>query len=227
MQQVTTPVASSMQSWMLRVFSWMVAGLFMTGIIAYVLSQNPAVPKALAGNSVYFWGIFIAQLVVVFGLSFLINKISPLVATIGFFLYAGLNGVTMTLILHYFSLGTVFSAFFIAAGMFGLFAFYGYVTKRDLSRIGSIAIMFLIGVILATVVNAFFVKSGVVSLIISYAIVGLFCIITAFDIQMIKNMGNEAMDEGMAEKMAIYGALALYIDFIAIFRNLVFILGDD
>lgn len=133
----------------------------------------------------------------------------------------------MTLILHYFDLGTIFAAFFIAAGMFGLFAVYGYVTKRDLSRIGSIAIMFLIGVILASLVNMFFLKSGVMSLVISYAIVGLFCIITAFDIQMIKGMGEEAMEEGMAEKMAIFGALALYIDFIAIFRNLLYILGDD
>ncbi|TCS93281.1 Bax inhibitor-1/YccA family protein [Hazenella coriacea] len=210
-----------------KVFGWMFAGLVMTAVIAWGLSLNENVVYFLAKNSVFFWGIVIAQLVVVFGLSFLFNRLSVFAATFGFFLYAALNGVTMTLVLTFFDLGTIFAAFFIAAGMFGVSAVFGYVTKRNLSGIGSVALMLVFGLILASIVNIFFLKSGLMSLIISYAIVVLFCIITAFDIQKIKVMAAEAMDEEMVDKIAIFGALMLYLDFIIIFKNLLYILGSD
>lgn len=222
-----TAVARTGQQWMQRVFSWMFFGVLMTGIIAYFLSTNPNTVAYLTHNKGLFWGILIGELVLVFALSAMIHRISPFAATLGFFTYAGLNGVSMTLILSYFSLGTIYSAFIIAAGMFGLFSIYGYVTKRDLSKIGSIATMFLLGIILASVVNIFFLKSGLMSLVISYVLVGLFCVITAFDVQKIKQLGNSDFDDRTADKMAIIGALALYIDFIAIFQNLLFILNDD
>jgi FtsH-binding integral membrane protein len=210
-----------------RSFSWMFVGLTLTALVAIVLSMNPEVPKMLVQNQAVFWGIIIIQLVTVFGLSFAINRISPFVATFAFFLYAALTGVTFTLILAFFDLGTVGAAFFIAAGMFGVCSLLGYVTKRDLTKIGSIALMAIIGIFLATLINLFFLKSGLISLIISYAIVILFCVVTAFDVQMLKNLSSQAMDEKTASKLAVFGALMLYIDFIAIFQNLIYILGSD
>lgn len=210
-----------------KVFGWMFAGLVMTAIIAFGLSLNENVVVFLATTPMFFWGVVIAQFVLIMGLSFMFNRLSVFAATFGFFLYAALNGVTMTLILAYFNLGTIFAAFFIAAGMFGISAVFGYVTKRNLSGIGTIAIMLVFGLILASVVNIFFLKSGLMSLIISYAIVVLFCIITAFDMQKIKAMAAEAMDSEMTDKIAIFGALMLYLDFIIIFKNLLYILGND
>jgi uncharacterized protein len=220
-------VARVQQGLMQRVFSWMFAGLFMTAIIAYVLSQNENVTQYLLKNQMILFGIWIVNLLLVIGLSFLLQRLSVFAATFAFFLYAGLNGVSFSLILAYFHAGTIYAAFFIAAGMFGLFAVLGYVTKIDLTRIGSIAIMLLIGIILASLVNVFWLKSSMLGLIISYVLVALFCIITAYDIQNIKRMSREAYDEDTAAKMAIFGALMLYIDFILIFQNLLQILSSD
>ena len=215
------------QRLMQRVFSWMFAGLSMTAIIAIALYSNPNVPVFLASTPGVFWGIVIAELVVVFGLSALLHKMTPFMATFAFFLYAALNGVTFTLILAQFDLYLVGTAFLIAAGMFGLFAIIGYTTKINLTKIGSIAIMGVIGLILASFVNIFFIQSSVVDLAISYLLVLVFCIVTAYDIQNIKRMSESAYDEKTASKMAIFGALMLYLDFIIIFKNLLTILSSD
>lgn len=215
------------QRLMQRVFSWMFAGLSMTAIIAIALYSNPDVPAFLMSSPGVFWGIVIAELVVVFGLSALLNRLTPFMATFAFFLYAALNGVTFTLILAQFNLYLVGTAFLIAAGMFGLFALIGYTTRIDLTKIGSIAIMFAIGLILASLVNIFLIHSSLMDLIISYALVLIFCIVTAYDIQSIKRMGENAYDEDSATKLAIFGALMLYLDFIIIFKNLLAILSSD
>ncbi|MBA4495996.1 Bax inhibitor-1/YccA family protein [Paenactinomyces guangxiensis] len=221
------PVVTTNQRLMQRVFSWMFAGLIMTAIIAGALSMNPNVPKMLASQPVVFWGFVIAELIVVFGLSLFLNRLSVFAATLGFFLYAALNGVTLTLILSYYNLGTIGAAFFITAGMFGVCALIGYTTKRDLSKIGSIALMLVIGLILASLVNIFFIESSLFSWIVSIALVVLFCVITAFDVQKIKYMSEQAYDEDTVSKLAIFGALMLYLDFIIIFKNLLNILGSD
>ncbi|SFJ73194.1 Bax inhibitor-1/YccA family protein [Thermoflavimicrobium dichotomicum] len=210
-----------------RAFSWMFVGLSLTAIIAIALSMNPNVPQMLVQNKAIFYGIIALELITVFGLSFLINRISSFMATFAFFFYAALNGITFTLILAYFNLGTIGAAFFIAAGMFGISALIGYVTKRDLTKLGSIALMLLIGILLASLVNIFFIKSGLIGLVISYVVVALFCFITAYDIQMLKAIAEQVADEETATKYAIFGALMLYIDFLAIFKNLIYILGND
>nr|WP_255506016.1 Bax inhibitor-1/YccA family protein [Polycladospora coralii] len=212
---------------MQRVFLWMFAGLSMTAIIAVVLNSTQDVPKMLMESPGLFWGVIIAELAVVFGLSFLINRLSVFAATFGFFLYAALNGITFTLILARFELGTIGAAFFIAAGMFGIFAVFGYVTKIDLSKIGSIALMVLLGLIIASIVNFFFISYEPMNLIISYALVVLISIITAWDIQKIKSYGAEAQTEEQAAKFAIFGALMLYLDFIILFKNILYILNSD
>lgn len=219
--------AKTQQKLMRSVFGWMFAGLSMTAIIAIALSMNPDVPAMLVSNSAVFWGIVIAQIVIVFALSIFLFRLPVFLATLGYFLYAALTGVTFTVIVYAFDLGTIASAFFISAGMFGVFAVVGYVTKIDLSKIGNIAIMAIVGLFIASLVNLFFFKSSFVELLISYGMVILFCVVTAFDIQTIKRLSENSYEEDTTAKLAIYGAFMLYIDFIAIFRNLIYILGSD
>jgi uncharacterized protein len=220
-------VASRTNTMLPRVFLLMFMGLTMTAIIAYVLGTNQNVVQALLQNSGIFWGIWIVQLVLVFGLSALINRIPAFVANIAFFVYAAVTGVSFSVLMVFFSLDSIAGAFFIAAGMFGISALVGYVTKMDLSKIGFLALMLVLGLILASLVNIFFLKSSMIELIISYVMVILFTIVTAYDMQTIKQMSEMDMDEENVNKYAIYGALMLYIDFIMIFRNLLTILNDD
>lgn len=209
-----------------RVFSWMCAGLLMTGLIAYVLSQNENVVNMLMRNPTWFWGIVIAEILIVFTINMAINKISSSTATLLFFLYSALNGVFFTVLAKLFTQSTVYTAFLLTSALFGSFALFGYFTKRDLSKLGSIAYMLLWGVIAATVINIF-IGSSITHLIISYVVVGLGCIITAFDIQNIKIMAQSAYDEESMSKVALIGALNLYINFIMIFTNLLDILRND
>jgi len=216
------------QRLMQRVFAWMFAGLSMTAIIAFALSLNPNVPYFLAMNPVVFYGLIGLELITVLGLSFLINRINSFFATLAFFFYAALNGVTFTLILAFFELGTIATAFLVAAGMFGTCAVLGYITKMDLSKLGAIAIMALIGLIIATIVNIF-LANDTITMIISYIGVIVFCALTAYDVQKIKNMNEYASQYGEEEvtKLAIIGALMLYLDFINIFFYLLRIFGSD
>src|SRR5690606_16240327 len=110
----TTTQTRTDQKLLQRVFSWMFVGLSMTAIIAFGLSLNPKVPQFLASNPLVFYGLIILELLTVLGLSFLIRRISAFMATFAFFFYAALNGVTLTLILAYFQLGTITTAFFVA-----------------------------------------------------------------------------------------------------------------
>jgi FtsH-binding integral membrane protein len=212
-----------------RVFSWMFAGLLLTGIIAYFLSSNTDIVSLVAFNSGILWTAIIVEFIIVFAVSALINKMSPFVATFMFFLYAAINGVTFSVILAYVDISTVGSAFIIAAGMFGISAAMGYITKADLSRWGSILLMFAFGILLASLVNIFLLHSSGFDLILSYIIVAVFCGITAYDVQNIKRLSAsvQSMDEGTATKVAIFGALMLYIDFIAILQSLINIFSRD
>jgi FtsH-binding integral membrane protein len=206
-----------------RVFSWMFAGLLLTGIIAYFLSSNTDISFLIATTPGILWGAFIVQIVVVLSISALIGKISAFTATFLFFFYAAINGITFSVFLAYVDISTVGSAFIITAGMFGISAALGFITKRDLSKMGSIFLMLLIGLILASVVNIIFLQNSGFDLVLSYIIVAVFCGITAYDVQNIKRLSAsiQSMDQNTATKVAIFGALMLYIDFIAILQNLI------
>ncbi|WP_028778444.1 Bax inhibitor-1/YccA family protein [Shimazuella kribbensis] len=212
-----------------RVFSWMFAGLLLTGIIAYFLSSNTDIASMIVFNPGILWGAIIVEIIIVLAISALIGRISAFTATFLFFLYAALNGITFTVILAYVDISTVGSAFIITAGMFGISAALGYLTKADLSKMGSILLMFVIGILLASVVNIFFIQSSGFDLILSYIIVAVFCGITAYDVQNIKRLSHsiQSMDQNTATKVAIFGALMLYIDFIAILQSLINIFNRD
>lgn len=216
------------QRLMPAVFGWMFAGLLMTAIIAGVLLTNDAAIALLTQKGVYF-SIFAVELITVWVLSARVGKMSAGGATFGFFLYAALSGLTIAAILSFFDATAIYTSFGIAAGMFGTFAIFGALTKVDLTKLGSLLFMLLIGIIIATVVNVFFLESNTISLIISYIAVLVFCGLTAYDMQKIKEMSAYASQFGEegATKLAIIGALMLYLDFIGIFLNLLNILGND
>ena len=221
-----TSIARVQQRFIQRVFNWMFVGLLMTGAIAFILENNNRAIAYFSEHTGVVFGLLIAELALVFFLVARINKMSATTATLLFFLYAALNGVTLSLVLSVYTTASVVLTFAITAGMFGIMAVLGYVTKKDLSKLGSIFLMLLIGLILATLVNLFLQSSGL-TMILSYLGVVIFCGLTAYDMQKIKQMGQSNSYSGdMVTNATIIGALALYLDFINLFLYLLRIFGN-
>jgi uncharacterized protein len=219
-------VVQEQRRYMQRVFSWMFVGLLMTAVVSFLLSRNNNVISYFSAHPYGFFGILIAELVMVFYLSARIHKLSVTAATLLFFIYAALNGITFSLLFSIYTAESIGTTFFITAGMFGAISVYGYVTKRDLSRMGSILFMALIGLLLATLINIWLQSSGLYW-IVTYAGVLIFTGLTAYDVQKIKE-GNIIGNEGTVDdtKEAIIGALVLYLDFINLFLYLLRIFGN-
>lgn len=210
---------------MRKVYVWMTFALVITGVVAYGVASSPTLLQAIFSNKILFWGIILGQFGLVFGISGAINRLSLSVATMLFILYSILNGVMLSAIFVAYSPMVITKVFFITAGTFAAMATFGYFTKADLSGMGKILMMALIGLILATVVNIFLKSSGL-DMILSYVGVLIFVGLTAWDSQKIKMMlaQCEDMDEG-AQKIALIGALTLYLDFINLFLYLLRIFG--
>ena len=179
------------------------------------------------GNRAVMWVLLLAELGLVFYTTARINRLSLSTATTLFIVYAALNGVTMSFIFMAFTTATIAKVFFITAATFGATAVYGYDTKADLSKMGNLFLMALFGLIIATVVNMF-IKSTSLDLVLSYIGVVLFVGLTAWDSQQIKRMLSMqvGLDEG-AQKVALIGALSLYLDFINLFLYLLRIFGRN
>ena len=210
---------------MRKVYLWMTLALVITGLTAYFVATTPALIGAIFTNQILFWGLVIGELALVIGLSAAINKLSLTTATLMFVLYSVVNGVTMSFIFLAYTASSITSVFFITAGTFAAMAFFGYVTKTDLSSLGKILMMALIGIIIATIVNIF-TKSEGLAVILNYLGVLVFVGLTAYDSQKIKQMLMMAPDAGEgAQKIALLGALSLYLDFINLFLYLLRIFG--
>ena len=210
---------------MRKVYVWMTLALVITGITAYGVASSPAILQAIYTNQLLFWGLIIAEFALVIGVTAAINKLSLTTATLMFVLYSVINGAMLSSIFLIYTASSIATVFFITAGTFAAMAIVGYTTKADLSSIGNILFMALIGLIIATIVNIF-VKSSGLDMIISYVGVLIFVGLTAWDSQKIKQMMLQAPDagEGM-QKMALLGALTLYLDFINLFIYLLRIFG--
>jgi len=211
-----------------KVFNWMAIGLGLTGLAAFLTVNSQTALQLVFGNKLVFYGLIFGELGLVFYLSARIEKISAQAATGLFIGYSILNGVTLSAILLLYTMTSVAATFFIAAGMFGAMAVYGFVTKKDLSSWGSFLFMGLIGIIIAMVVNIF-LASSMVSWVISGIGVIIFTGLTAYDVQQITRMGGQGIMDGDAaviRKGAIMGALKLYLDFINLFLMLLRLLGD-
>ena len=211
---------------MRKVYVWMTLALAITGFTAYGVATSPGILQVIYGNSWMMWGLIIAELALVFGVSAAINRISLTTATLMFILYSVINGALLSSIFLIYTASSIATVFFITAGTFGAMALFGYTTKTDLSSMGKILFMALIGLIIATVVNLF-IKSSGFTLILSYVGVLIFVGLTAWDSQKIKQMLLQAPDAGEgAQKLALLGALTLYLDFINLFIYLLRIFGN-
>ncbi len=209
------------------VYNWMAIGLGLTGLIAYVVSNNATLMQLIYGNMLIFFGIVICELVLVVKISRKINVISASKATSYFMLYAILNGITISWIFLAYTSSSIASVFFICAGTFAGCSVYGMVTKRDLTSLGGFAMMGLFGILIASVVNMFLRSSGM-SMIISYIGVLVFVGLTAYDTQELKKMAlaqPAGLDAAVIRKGAILGALKLYLDFINLFIMFLRIFG--
>jgi FtsH-binding integral membrane protein len=208
-----------------QTYLWMTGGLCLTAIIALAVFNSPSL-TALASNSIIWFGLFIAEIALVFVISGTINRLSPASATALFIVYAALNGVTLSFIFLAYSLPSIYAAFFVTAGMFGLISLYGYTTKRDLTGIGNILLMALIGLILASIVNIF-LASSTLYWALTYLGVIIFVGLTAYDTQKIKRWSQNVNpdDTVTIHRLGILGALSLYLDFINLFLLILRIMG--
>ena len=212
---------------MRKVFVWMTLALAITGLTAYGVATSPTILSLIFSSKVTFFGLIIAEFALVFAISGAINRLSLSTATLLFILYSVINGATLSTIFFAFSVATIGKVFFITAGTFGAMALVGYTTKTDLTSMGKLLFMALLGIIIASVVNMFVASSGL-DLILSYVGVLVFVGLTAYDTQKIKQMCQAAPDAGeSAQKLALIGALSLYLDFINLFLYLLRIFGNN
>ncbi len=219
-------LAAAFPALMRKVYLWMTLALAITGVTSLIVLSNERFIFTILENQVLFWGLIIGELVLVFVISGMIHKMSITTATLLFVLYSVINGLTLSPLLYAFTETSIAKVFFITAGTFGVMSLIGYTTKTDLSSIGKILFMALIGLIIATVVNLF-MHSSTLDLIISYAGVVIFVGLTAWDTQKIKNMLATCEEPNeQAHKIALLGSLTLYLDFINLFIYLLRILGD-
>ncbi len=210
---------------MRKVYVWMTLALVITGVTAYGVANSPGLMMAIATNKLLFWGLIIAEFGLVVAISAAINRLSLTTATLLFVLYSVINGATLSFIFAIYTMSSIASVFFITAGTFAVMAVIGYTTKKDLTSMGKILFMALIGIIIATIVNIFLKSTGL-QMIVSYLGVLIFVGLTAYDSQKIKQMLLMAPDAGEgAQKIALLGALSLYLDFVNLFIYLLRIFG--
>lgn len=212
---------------MRKVYVWMAMALAITAITAYGVASSPALTSLIFGNKLIFFGLIIAELVLVFWVSARIEKLSLTKATLMFIVYSVLNGATLATIFFAYSPEIITKTFFVTAGTFGAMAVYGYFTKSDLSSWGKLLIMAVIGLIIAGLVNIF-LRSSLMDLVVSVIGVLIFVGLTAYDSQKIKRMLMMQADMGeTAQKVALMGALSLYLDFINLFLYLLRLFGRE
>lgn len=217
----------NMPGLMKDVYAWMAIALLITGATAYNAAQSPFLLSLLLGSRLTMWGLLIATVALVWHLSSAVSRMSLKTASTVFIIYSILNGLTMASVFIVYTMTSIASVFFVTSGTFAVMSVYGTVTKADLSRMGNLCLMGLFGLILATIVNFFF-ESSMLDLLLSYAGILIFTGLTAYDTQQIRRIAEThdmgATDEG--QKIALIGALSLYLDFINLFLYLLRIAGD-
>jgi len=208
-----------------RVYLWMTFGLLVTTIVAFLTIATPALQALLF--TPWLWGALIAELVLVLVLSAGINRLSASTASVLFVAYAALMGFSLAGIFFVYTLSDISVAFLSATALFATMTFVGFVTKADLTKLGTYLFIGLIGLIVATVINLFLRSSGF-DLLISLVGVAIFTGLTAYDTQRISRLAADAklQEQGaMLGKLGILGALTLYLDFINLFLLLLRLFG--
>ena len=224
---VNEALANTFIDAMARVYLWMTGGLLITAVVAAGVASSDELIFTLTSNPILFWGIILGQFGLVLGISALINKIAPMTALALFFLYSGLMGVMLSVILLNYDLGTVGIAFGVTSGTFAGLSIVGLTTKKDLTRLGPLLMAALFGLIIASVAN-WFMQSGALEWLISYAGVLIFMGLTLYQTKKIKTMTFEALANGDAQavnRIGVMGALQLYLSFINLFLFILRIVG--
>ena len=214
---------------MTQTYGWMFLGLLITAGVSLGVTSSESALQMIAENRGIFYGVLIAEFILVLGLTAASQRISAATATLGFLLYSALNGITFSLIFMLYTATSIGQVFFVAAGMFGGMAVFGSVTKRSLSGLGTFMAMGLWGIILVSLVNIF-IRSESLSLGTSAIAILVFSGLTAYDAQKIKSLAaqySQGPGNDQAErKGAIFGALTLYLDFVNLFLSLLRIFGN-
>lgn len=209
---------------MLRVFNFMMLGLALTGIVALAVASTPALYKPIFGTPLK-WVVMLAPLGFVFFLSLRIDRISTATAQMVFWGFCAVMGLSMASIFLVFTGASIARVFFITAAMFAATSLYGYTTKADLSKMGSFLMMGLFGIVIAGLVNIF-IGSSALQFAISVIGVLVFTGLTAYDTQNIKEAYAEHQGTEANGKLAVMGALSLYLNFINMFQMLLQLMGD-
>ncbi len=222
--QTAAQFDAGLRKHMLSVFNYMGLGLAVTGIVAMFVASTPAIYQPIFGTPLK-WVVMLAPLAFVFFFSFKIETMSASTAQTAFWAFCGVMGLSMASIFLVFTGTSIARTFFISATMFGATSLYGYTTQRDLSRMGSFLIMGLIGVVIASLVNIF-LGSSILQFAISIIGVLVFTGLTAYDTQNIKEQYAENYGAESLTKLAVFGALSLYLNFVNIFQLLLNLTGQ-
>lgn len=218
-------IEEQQRSFVVRVYGWMAFALAVTAGTAWVTVSTPALVRAIAGNQLLFFGLIIAELGLVMYLSAAIQRMSVQAATGVFIGYSALNGLTLSIVFLTFTAESLVSTFLITGGTFAVVSVWGYVTKTDLTSLGNLFMMGLVGFILASVVNMF-IHSEAIYWITTYLGIAIFVGLIAYDTQKLKQMSSAGgQGEAIGRKVAIIGALRLYLDFINLFLLLLRLFG--
>jgi len=209
---------------MLRVYNYMGLGLALTGIVAYIVGTTPALYVPIFQTPLK-WVVMLAPLAFVLFFSFRIERMSASTAQIVFWAFCAVMGLSLASVFLVFTGQSIARTFFIAATMFGATSLYGYTTKRDLSQFGSLLIMGLIGVVIASIVNIF-LGSSALQFAISVIGIIVFVGLTAWDTQSIKEQYASSLDGESTQKLAVFGAFSLYLNFVNIFQLLLNFTGE-
>ena len=208
-----------------QVYAWMTAGLLVSSAVASYAASAPIVLNLIYGNPYAIWILFIAQIGVVIGLSAAIDRLTPAAAIALFIAYAALNGLTLSVIFLVYTYTSIAQAFLATAATFGVMSLYGATTKRDLSTAGNLLVMALIGFVIGSIINVFWANSALYW-VLTYLGIAIFIGLTTWDTQQIKRLIQQAQDDTTAQRVAIIGALKLYLDFINLFVLLLRIFGS-
>lgn len=215
---------TSTRTFLQRVYLFMSLGLATTGLVALAIVSSPAALTFIFGNPLVFYGLMIAELLLVMAFAPVAARVSAGAASAMFFGYAALSGVTFSVIFLRYTAGSIGSTFVITGGMFAALSAYGATTKRDLTSLGSFCFMGLIGLVLASIVNIF-LGSTMLYWLTTFVGVIVFTGLVAYDTAKLKELGATLDGRDAVTKGALQGALILYLDFINLFLMLLRVLG--
>jgi FtsH-binding integral membrane protein len=209
-----------------KVYTWMSLGILITTFVAMYIGSQEMLVYEMMSNKIGWYGLIIVQFGLVWIIAGMMDRLSSIAAKGLFLLYSAIVGVTVSVIFVIYTLPSITTTFLSTAVMFGGMSLYGYFTKKDLSSWGSLLMMGLLGIIVSSIIN-WFLQSETLGYVISAIGVIIFVALTAYDTQKIKDIAIQGYAEGDAEdKLAIMGALSLYLDFINLFLSLLRLFGN-